>query len=83
MFLNRFNKIFITRHLRLKLFMVLLLSTLLSYSQEKKKIEILQAGYMATVADNANVQRLVDSVIIRHKNIMLWCDSAYTYSGTR
>ena len=82
MFLNRFNKISKTRHIKLKLFIVLLLSTLISYSQEKKKIEILQAGYAAEVADNPNAQQLVDSVLIRHKNILMWCDTAYTYSGT-
>ncbi len=82
MFLTVFNKISTVKHLKRKLFVLLFLSTFISYSQERKMIEILQAGYAATVTGNPNAQRLVDSVLIRHKNILMWCDSAYTYSGT-
>ncbi len=53
------------------------------FSQEKKKVEILYSGYGESVAGRGtNVQRLVDSVYIRHKDILMWCDTAYLYSGT-
>ncbi len=82
MFLNQFNKIFISKHLKLKLLFVLLFSTFLSYSQERKMIEILAADYAEAVQNNANAQRLVGKVEIKHKEILMWCDTAYTYSGT-
>ena len=51
--------------------------------QEKKKIEILRSGYGESVPGlDANTQRLVDSVYIRHKEVLMWCDTAYIYSGT-
>jgi lipopolysaccharide export system protein LptA len=54
-----------------------------SFSQEKKRVEILNSGYGESVTQmGANVQRLVDSVYIRHKEILMWCDTAYLYSGT-
>ncbi|MEN8118015.1 MAG: OstA-like protein [Bacteroidota bacterium] len=46
-------------------------------------VEILRAGSLEQddkIA--ANAQRLIDSVLIRHKDILMWCDSAYTYTGT-
>lgn len=47
---------------------------------KKEKIEILRAG---TLESNekiaANAQRLIDSVLIRHKEVLVWCDSAYKY----
>ena len=45
-------------------------------------IEILQAGFWESVSGNANAQRLIDTVLIKHKDILIWCDTAYTYSGT-
>jgi len=30
----------------------------------------------------ANAQRLLDNVIIQHENILMYCDSAYTYEGS-
>lgn len=54
-----------------------------SYSQERKMVEILRAGTLeANEQIAANAQRLIDSVMIRHKNVLMWCDSAYTYTGT-
>lgn len=47
-------------------------------------IEILQAGSLEQderIA--ANAQRLLNDVIIRHKEIMMYCDSAYTYPGNK
>ena len=54
-----------------------------TFSQEKKRIEILRAGSLeANEKIVANAQRLIDSVLISHKNILMWCDSAYNYNGT-
>ncbi len=61
----------------------LLFISTFSFSQEKKRVEILYSGYGESVAEmGTNVQRLVDSVYIRHKEILMWCDTAYLYSGT-
>lgn len=79
-----FNKIFLNKNLlSVKLLFILLLVSSISFSQEKKRIEILNSGYGEsdpTLAEN--VQRLVDSVLIRHKEILMWADTAYFYSGT-
>jgi len=46
-------------------------------------VEILGAGSLeANERIASNAQRLIDTVRIRHKNILMWCDSAYTYTGT-
>jgi|APSaa5957512622_1039677.scaffolds.fasta_scaffold22527_2 lipopolysaccharide export system protein LptA len=69
--------------LKLKIFFVLILISSISFSQEKKKIEILRAGSLeADEKIAANAQRLIDTVLIRHNDILLYCDSAYTYTGT-
>ena len=62
---------------------LLLLSSLISFSQEKKRVDIEQADYLE--ADDkiaTNAQRLVGNVRIRHEDVLMWCDSAYTYTGT-
>jgi len=52
-------------------------------SQEKKMIEILRAGTLEADEKIApNAQRLIDSVLIKHKEILIWCDSAYNYTAT-
>ncbi len=51
-------------------------------SQEKKKVEILQAGSLEQSENVANAQRLIDSVIIKHNDVLMYCDSAYTYEGS-
>lgn len=62
---------------------LLFLLPALSFSQERKMIEILRAGSLqSNERIAANAQRLIDTVLIRHKNILVWCDSAYTYTGT-
>jgi lipopolysaccharide export system protein LptA len=62
---------------------VLFIAALNVSAQEKKMVEILRAGSLeASEQIAANAQRLLDSVHIRHKNILMWCDSAYTYTGT-
>ena len=66
-----------------KLLYLLLIVSSLSYSQERKRVEILRAGSLeANESIVANAQRILDSVIIGHKNILMWCDSAYNYNGT-
>nr|WP_321355805.1 OstA-like protein [uncultured Draconibacterium sp.] len=59
--------------------LILLLVNVKGFSQEKKRVEILQAGDLVQTANIANAQRLIDDVIIRHEGILLYCDSAYTY----
>lgn len=57
--------------------------SLISFSQEKKRVDIEQADYLeANEKVAANAQRLVGNVRIRHENMLMWCDSAYTYTGT-
>ncbi|HYQ59373.1 MAG TPA: OstA-like protein [Draconibacterium sp.] len=62
--------------------LALLLISTISYAQEKKEIEILQAGALAQSQNIANAQRLLNDVILRHENILINCDSAYYYQGT-
>ena len=53
------------------------------YTQSRKRIEIEQAGSMEfNERIVANAQRLITDVIIRHRNIRMWCDSAYSYTNT-
>lgn len=53
-----------------------------AYAQEKKRVEILQAESLVQGENVANAQRLINNVIIRHEDVMMYCDSAYTYEGT-
>lgn len=68
------------------LLLIILSSVLFSpkiSAQEKKRVEILNSGYGESAPSiGPNVQRLVDSVYIRHNEILMWCDTAYMYSGT-
>ena len=52
-------------------------------AQEKKRVDILRADEL-TAAENIanNAQRLIGNVNLQHNNILIWCDSAYTYTGT-
>ncbi|HDR52199.1 MAG TPA: organic solvent tolerance protein OstA, partial [Mariniphaga anaerophila] len=62
---------------------VLLLISTSVFSQQKKRIEIEEADYLeADEKIAANAQRLVGNVRVRHENVLMWCDSAYTYTGT-
>lgn len=71
------------RDVKWKIFMLLVFLPALSFSQGKKMVEILGAGSLeANERIASNAQRLIDTVRIRHKNILMWCDSAYTYTGT-
>jgi len=54
-----------------------------SQAQERKTVEILNSGYAESVEGyGPDAQRLVENVQIRHEDILMWCDTAYTYSGT-
>lgn len=60
-----------------------LLNAASGFSQEKKRIDIIHANSLEENENIvANAQRLIGDVEIRHKDMLMWCDSAYTYSGT-
>lgn len=72
-----------TAHLSVKVLLVLLFLSSFATAQEKKRIEILNSGYGESAPNyGENAQRLVDSVFIRHENVLMWCDTAFIYSGT-
>lgn len=67
----------------LTIFLLTFFISTFSFAQEKKMIEILRSGYAESVTGmGVDAQRLVDSVLIRHEDILMWCDTAYLYSGT-
>ncbi len=51
-------------------------------AQEKKRVEIIQAESLVQSENIANAQRLLNDVIVKHNDILVYCDSAYTYEGT-
>jgi lipopolysaccharide export system protein LptA len=53
-----------------------------SQEQGKTKVEIKQAGSLTESKAIKNAQRLLDNVILKHLDILMYCDSAYTYTGT-
>ena len=60
---------------------LLLLCSMAGFSQQRKRIEIEQADYWEAAHNIApNASRLVGNLRIRHENVLLWADSAYTYS---
>jgi lipopolysaccharide export system protein LptA len=64
-------------------FIFLFFNYFFAFSQEKKKVEILEAEYAETATNDPTAQRLVgNQVKIKHKDILMWCDTAYTYSGS-
>ncbi|MCK3684083.1 OstA-like protein [Maribellus sp. YY47] len=60
----------------------LMFITVITPAQEKKRVDILNAGSLETSTAIANAQRWLDNVIIKHENILMYCDSAYTYEGS-
>jgi lipopolysaccharide export system protein LptA len=70
--------------IRTGLLLTILLFALAGNTQEKKKIIIEEADFLEAddkIAPNA--QRLIGSPLrIRHENVLMWADSAYTYTGT-
>lgn len=52
-------------------------------AQEKKRIDIEQADLLETNEKIvANAHRLIGNVRIRHNEVLMWCDSAYSYMGS-
>ncbi len=70
--------------LKYRLILILiLLCTLAGYSQTTKKVDIENADFLQySEAIISNAQRLIGNVIISHKNIRMWCDSAYSYTNS-
>ena len=65
------------------LLLLLLILPVFAFTQNKRKIDIEQADYMQfdeKIVSNAH--RLIGNVIIKHNNIRMWCDSAYSYIDT-
>ena len=80
---SRFDMIPLLPFPRLLILIAFLFTCILTSSQEKKRVDIEQADYLEADENIAqNAQRLVGNVRIRHKDILMWCDSAYTYTGT-
>jgi lipopolysaccharide export system protein LptA len=51
-------------------------------AQTKKRVDIEQAdALLHNESIIANAQRLIGNVRIRHNNIVMWCDSAYSYTN--
>lgn len=72
-----------TGQLSFKVLLILLFFSAFASAQKKERIEILRSGYGESAPNiGSNVQRLVDSVFIRHENILMWCDTAFIYTGT-
>jgi len=72
-----------TTILKTEILCVFLAIAFISSSQEKKRVDILNADYLEADENIAsNAQRLVGNVEIRHKEMLMWADSAYTYTGT-
>ena len=79
--LNRFNNR--NMHFKIGLILVLLFPAILSYSQERKKIDIIEADVLEYNENIiADAQRLIGNVLIKHNDVLMWCDSAYAYSGS-
>ena len=56
---------------------------LYSSSQDTKRVDILYAEFMEADENIAkDAVRLIGNVNIRHEGILMWCDSAYSYTGT-
>lgn len=83
MLVFRFNKTYRSTFFpTLILFSTLLFVSIQGFSQEKKRVELLNAGSMQASENIANARRLIDSVIIQHKDILMYCDSAYLYENS-
>jgi len=72
-----------TPHLSIFVLTFFILISSFSFAQERKMVEILRSGYAESVTGmGTNAQRLVDSVLISHEDVLMWCDTAYMYTGT-
>ena len=79
---SRFNKKVLNPRFAFFFAAFFLLLSFKAFSQEKKRVEILRAGALVQSETVANAQRLIDSVIIQHEDILMYCDSAYTYENS-
>jgi len=73
---------FNARMFRLMLLSLLVFFSITGYSQQRKRIVIEQAEYWESDEKIApGAQRLIGDVRIRHEEVLMWADSAYTYTG--
>ena len=78
---NIFKNYPLTRTFPCQLAFLLILLTLSGFSQEKKRIDILQADYME-YNELKKANALVGNVQLKHNEALMWCDSAYSYTYT-
>jgi lipopolysaccharide assembly outer membrane protein LptD (OstA) len=66
----------------LKLYITALLLSMPSFlfSQENKKIELLNANSLEFDKSKSNAKRLIGDVGLKHDGMYMFCDSAYLYS---
>jgi len=69
---------------RMAMVLLLFLVALPGFAQQKREIIIEEADFLEADEKIApNAQRLIGSPLrIRHEGILMWADSAYTYTGT-
>jgi lipopolysaccharide export system protein LptA len=62
---------------------VLFFSFFKTEAQQKKKIDIIRANSLeSSQLIIANAQRLIGDVLLKHNEVLISCDSAYSYTGT-
>ena len=65
------------------LLLLLVFLPAMAFAQSRKKVEIEHAdSLLFDQVIVANVQRLIGHVEIKHNNVYMWCDSAYSYTDT-
>jgi len=63
--------------------MLLLLLPAMAFAQGRKKIELEHTdSLLFDQSVVANAQRLIGHVQLKHNNVYMWCDSAYSYTDT-
>jgi lipopolysaccharide export system protein LptA len=71
----------LSRTCRVPFLILFVLFSLVTTAQEKKRIDILQAGAMSFSEKIVpDAQRLIDDVILKHNDALMYCDSAYSYT---
>ncbi len=67
-------------YIQTSIFLALFIAPIALFSQTKKKVEIEHADYLRNNENIvADAQRLIGNVKIIHGNVVMWCDSAYSY----
>ncbi|HKL39352.1 MAG TPA: OstA-like protein, partial [Cryomorphaceae bacterium] len=67
----------------LSIFLLLVLSPVSAFSQEKSKIELVRADKLRfDKSIGVDAQRLLGDVVFKHKGAMMYCDSAYLYNAS-